>query len=156
LLFPNVTAPRQTKSQTRKPTLLVVGGGPAGMQAAKVAAQRGYFVRLYEKQHELGGQINLLVRVPSRVEFGDTSRNLQREILEAGVEIHLGVEMTAESIERERPDAVIIATGSRPALPTVSGADSPHVATVWQVLRNEKGAQPGEYVLVYDALGFHQ
>ncbi len=100
---------RAAQVQPRKPTLLVVGGGPAGMQAAKVA--RGYRVRLYEKQQELGGQINLLVRVPSRVEFGDAARNLQREIIEAGVEVQTGGEVTAELIEREAPDAVIIATG---------------------------------------------
>jgi hypothetical protein len=126
------------------------------MQAAKVAARRGYHVRLYEKQGEPGGQINLLVRVPSRVEFGDASRNLQREILEAGVELHLGVEVTAEMIEREQPDAVIIATGSHPSLPPIPGADLPHVATVWQVLQGEKSAQFGDFVLVYDTLGFHQ
>jgi ribulose 1,5-bisphosphate synthetase/thiazole synthase len=67
--------------QNRRPTVLIVGGGPAGMQAAQVAAQRGFRVKLYERQHELGGQINLLVRVPNRVEFGDAVRNLQHEIL---------------------------------------------------------------------------
>ncbi len=139
-----------------RPTVVVVGGGPAGMQAARVAAQRGFRVKLFERQHELGGQVNLLVRVPNRVEFGDVSRNLQREIHEAGVEIHLGVEATAEMIEREQPDAVIIATGSRPLLPPVPGADLPHVATVWQVIRGEKMAQPGAYVMVYDQIGFHQ
>lgn len=126
------------------------------MQAALVAAQRGYHVRLYERKQELGGQINLLVRVPSRVEFGDASRNLQREIIESGVEVRTGVEVTAEMIEREEPDAVIIATGSRPSLPPVPGADLAHVATVWQVLQGEKSAQPGEHVLVYDTIGFHQ
>ena len=145
-----------TRPGINRPRLIVVGGGPAGMKAAIVAAQRGYAVRLYEKSQELGGQINLLVRVPSRVEFGDAARNLQRDIIEAGVEIHTGVEVTAELIEREQPHAVILATGSQPRQPTVPGADLPHVANVWQVLQGEKNAQPGEYVVVYDEVGFHQ
>ena len=155
-LFPKLVTPTIQKQAKRKPKLLVVGGGPGGMQAAKVAAQRGFQVKLYERQTELGGQINLLVKVPSRVEFGDASRNLQRELLEANVETHVGVEVTAELLEREQPDAVIIATGSRPTLPQVPGADLPHVVTVWQVLEGVKTALPGEYVLVYDAIGFHQ
>ena len=120
LLFPTLKPPRP---QPRKPGLIVAGGGPAGMQAAKVAAQRGYSVRLYERQQELGGQINLITRVPGRVEFGDASRNLQRDIIEAGVKVHTGIEVTAEMIEREQPDAVIIATGSLPALPPIPGAE---------------------------------
>ncbi|HLH62464.1 MAG TPA: mycofactocin system FadH/OYE family oxidoreductase 2 [Ktedonobacteraceae bacterium] len=147
---------REQKPRTHRPRVMVVGGGPAGMQAAKVAAQRGYHVWLYERQEELGGQINLIVRAPGRVEFGDASRNLQREIQQAGVDVHLGVEVTAEMIEREQPDAVIIATGSYPSLPPLPGIDLPHVATVWQVLQGEKSAQPGEFVLVYDTIGFHQ
>jgi 2,4-dienoyl-CoA reductase-like NADH-dependent reductase (Old Yellow Enzyme family) len=149
--------------RNQRPTVLIVGGGVAGMQAAKVAAERGFRVKLYERQRELGGQINLLMRVPNRVEFGDISRNLQHEILrfaqddgKGRIEVHLGVEVTAEMIEREKPDAVIIATGSLPLLPPIPGSELPHVATVWQVIQDEKTAQPGEYVMVYDQVGFHQ
>ncbi|GAC1457649.1 MAG: NADH:flavin oxidoreductase [Ktedonobacteraceae bacterium] len=154
-LFPTIPT-RNTIQQSKKPTVMIVGGGPAGMQAAKVAAHRGFRVKLYEKSHELGGQINLLVRVPSRVEFGDASRNLQREIGEAGVEVQLRTEVTADMLEREKPDAVILATGSLPLLPQVPGADLPHVATVWQVLQGEKQFQPGDNILVFDQMGFHQ
>ncbi|HEY6284942.1 MAG TPA: mycofactocin system FadH/OYE family oxidoreductase 2 [Ktedonobacteraceae bacterium] len=163
LLFPVIHRTQTSLAQNRLPIVLIVGGGLAGMQAAKVAAQRGFRVKLYERQRELGGQINLLVRVPNRVEFGDVSRNLQHEILrfaqedrKVGIEVQLGVEVTAEMIEREQPDAVIIATGSLPLLPPILGSELPHVATVWQVIQGEKTAQPGEYVMVYDQLGFHQ
>lgn len=156
-IFPTIPVPTRNGAQhSKRPTVMIVGGGPAGMQAAKVAAQRGFRVKLYEKSHELGGQINLLTRVPSRVEFGDASRNLQREIGEAGVEVHLDTEVTAERIEQEKPDAVILATGSLPLLPQVPGTDLPHVATVWQFLQGEKQVQPGNFVLVYDQMGFHQ
>ena len=70
--------------------------------------------------------------------------------------MQLRTEVTAEMVEREKPDAVLIATGSLPLLPQVPGADLPHVATVWQVLQGEKRVQHGDNVLVFDQMGFHQ
>jgi mycofactocin system FadH/OYE family oxidoreductase 2 len=142
--------------RTPRPTVLVVGGGPAGMQAANVVARRGGHVKLYERQAETGGQINLIVRAPGRAEFGDAARNLQREIAEAGVEVYTNSEVDAAFIEQAAADAVIIATGSRPAQPSLPGGDLPHVANSWQVLLQEKSARAGERVLVYDQVGFHQ
>ncbi|WP_069805043.1 mycofactocin system FadH/OYE family oxidoreductase 2 [Thermogemmatispora onikobensis] len=144
------------RSGVRRPRVLVVGGGPAGMQAAKVIAQRGGQVRLYERQPETGGQINLIVRVPGRVEFGDAARNLQRELAEVGVEVITATEVDADFVLREQADAVIIATGSRPGPVPVPGGDLPHVANPWQVLLGEKTAAAGQRVLVYDQVGFHQ
>jgi len=80
----------------------------------------------------------------------------EQQVSEGSIEVQLGVEVTAEMVESEQPEAVIIATGSLPQLPPVPGAELPHVATVWQVIQGEKTAQPGEYVVVYDQLGFHQ
>ena len=101
----------------------------------------------------------MLLRRAACVTAASVSHSLyqqQKQIHEAGIEVHTDVEATAEMIESEQPDAVIIATGSRPVLPPMPGADLPFVATVWQIIQGEKIAQPDEYVIVYDQIGFHQ
>ncbi|MBO0683987.1 MAG: mycofactocin system FadH/OYE family oxidoreductase 2, partial [Candidatus Dormibacteraeota bacterium] len=127
--------------------VLVVGGGPSGMECAAVAACRGHRVTLCEAEDQLGGQVLLAVRVPNRAEFGDLVRNLEGELRRAGVEVQTGRRLDAEEILAGGWDAVVCCTGALPAPP------APEVLSVWDVMR---GAPVGERVAVVDQVGFHQ
>jgi mycofactocin system FadH/OYE family oxidoreductase 2 len=140
-------------AKTRK-KVIVVGGGPGGMEAARVARLRGHRVTLYEKEKELGGQVNLAAKVPSRQEFGDVTRYLGQQVKKLGVEINLAVEVTPEMVKRENADVVIIATGSTPFLPPIPGADQDNVVNVRQVLKDE--VKVGENVLLIDDDAHHK
>jgi len=100
----------------RSKRIVVVGGGPAGLKAAAVAANRGHRVTLFEATGRLGGQANLASRLPGRAEFGGIVTNLAREIELAGVELRLKTTVTGELIEATAPDALVIATGGKPSL----------------------------------------
>ncbi len=138
---------------TRKPApaarrILVAGGGPAGMKAAAVAAERGHDVTLYEASARLGGQALLAQLLPGRAEFGGIVGNLAREMELAGVTVVKNTEVTPALIDRERPDAVIVATGGRPRHPRIEGDEDAHVVNAWQVLRGE--ANVGRSVVIAD------
>ncbi len=132
----------------------VVGGGPAGLKAAVIAARRGHRVTLYERQPELGGQVNLAVKVTNRAEFGDLVRNLLHELHQLDVTVHTGVAATAEMVLAGQPDAVVIATGSTPDRNAFPGADGPEVADVTDILAGR--VTPGRRVMIIDRLGFHE
>ena len=135
--------------------VLVVGGGPAGMEAAIVAAHLGHRVTLYERSAALGGNVNWIVKVPQRLEFGDLIRNKSAELRRYGVELRLGTEVSSAALLAERPDAVIVATGQEETRPShVPGVDGARVRTPIQVLREARPA-PG-HVLIVDEIGFHQ
>ncbi len=102
---------------------LVIGGGPAGMEAARVLALRGHHVRLAEAQKSLGGQINFAKRAPFRHTIGDISDWLERQISKLGVEIQLNTYLESDAIDAEAPDIVIVATGSTPRLDGVNLLD---------------------------------
>jgi mycofactocin system FadH/OYE family oxidoreductase 2 len=138
----------------RKKRVLVVGGGPAGMWAAKTAALRGHDVTLYEKAGALGGQVNLAMKGAGRDEFGVIVRNERQQLERLEVPVILEQEVTAEFVLAQDPDAVIVATGSRPKAHPVAGADGPRVYNVWQVLLGE--ADLGDRVLFLDGDGHHQ
>jgi len=141
--------------QTRwKKSIMVIGGGPAGMWAAKIAFMRGHNVTLYEKESALGGQVAIAMKGAGREEFGVIIRNERNQLLRLKVPIVLGQAVTPEFVLERAPDAVIVATGSRPKGCPVVGCDGPRVFNVWQVLRGE--ADIGDKILFIDYDGHHQ
>ncbi len=128
--------------------VLVAGGGPAGMKAAIVAAERGHAVTLYEASGQLGGQVLLAQALPGRAEFGGIVTNFSREMELAGAAVVKNTPATPELIAREAPDAVIVATGAGPRRPALDGLEGEHVVDAWQVLKNEVNV--GASVLVAD------
>ena len=128
--------------------VLVAGGGPAGMEAARVARLRGHEVSLYEKENQLGGQVNLAVKAPLRSEFGGITRYLSQQMEILGVKVNLGVAVTPEMIVQEGPDAVVVATGALPVKAPVPGANQDNVFTVWDVLQEK--ANIGDNVVLVD------
>jgi thioredoxin reductase len=134
--------------------VMVIGGGPAGMWAAKIATMRGHDVTLCEKEGVLGGQVNIAMKGAGREEFGVIVRNERNQLNSLGVRVVLGRSVTPEFVLEQNPDAVIVATGSSPKRLAIPGGDSPKVFTVWQVLSGE--ADLGEKVLFIDDDGGHQ
>jgi hypothetical protein len=133
----------------RQKRVMVVGGGPAGMKAAVTAAKRGHAVTLYEAAAQPGGQALLAQLLPRRAEFGGIVTNLLREMELAQVQVRRGLRVTAELLAKERPDAVILATGAVPHVPVDMPEDgSVQVVTAWQVLRGE--VKVGARVVVAD------
>jgi len=130
--------------------IMVIGGGPAGMKAAAVAAARGHDVTLYEAAKRLGGQAHLAAALPNRSEFGGIVTNLAREVALAGAVVKLATPVDAALIERERPDAVIVATGSEVDLPPFERGEGVQVLTIEDILI--KGTKTGAKVVVYDWL----
>lgn len=142
-----VAAPGQSRR------VVVVGGGPAGMQAAVTAAERGHRVVLLERQARLGGQIPAVASVPSRAEMLDITRNLSASVARLGIDVRLECVGSAQMVRSLRPEAVVVATGAAPARPWWAG-DSDRVVDVRDVL--EGRASPAGRVVVVDELGFHQ
>lgn len=128
--------------------VMVIGGGPAGLKAAAVAAARGHEVTLFEAAPRLGGQALLAQLLPQRAEFGGIATNLARECELAGVTIRRNTRVDVALIRDFAPDAVILATGAQPWLPPMETDGEMQVLTAWQVLRRE--AKAGARVLVTD------
>ena len=114
--------------------VLVVGGGPAGMEAARVAALRGHQVMLYEQEPRLGGMLNVATIPPGKEKLDWITEYFAYELARLGVKVHLGEMLEAESVRTLKPDTVIIATGSRPAFPDIPGVDGSNVLVAQELL----------------------
>ncbi|MCP4045845.1 MAG: FAD-dependent oxidoreductase [Gammaproteobacteria bacterium] len=146
-----LTLGKHTSAKTKR-KILVAGGGPGGMKAAAVAAERGHTVCLCEASPRLGGQALLAQLIPNRSEFGGIVDNLKREMILAGVQIRTSTPVDRTLIEEEQPDAVIIATGATPFHPEseidMEISDDIHTVDAWQILRD--GVETGSNVVIAD------
>ena len=135
-----------------KRKVVIVGGGPAGMEAARVAAERGHDVTLFEKQDSLGGQISIAARAPQRDQIAGITRWFQLEIARLGVDLRLGTAADAATLLDLRPDIIVLANGGHPFLEQNEhwGADEGLVVSSWDVLSGK--VEPGKNVLVYDTI----
>lgn len=125
--------------------ILIVGGGPAGMEAARVAAERGHRVMLCEQGETLGGQLWLAAAPPHKSDMEKLIRYLAGQMEKLEVEVRLGCDVTPEMVSRLAPDTVIVATGALPLLPPIPGARE-HAVSAWDVLSGS--AQVGNRVAV--------
>jgi len=115
-----------TKAKSLK-RVIVIGGGPGGMNAAQVAAQRGHAVSLYEKKERLGGMVLMGSKPPQKSVLMDYIDYLGRQLENSGVDVKRNTTVTPQMFEKEKPDVLVIATGSQQVLPDIPGIESaPH------------------------------
>ena len=146
---PRTAAEREYKlektSHPRK--LLVIGGGPGGMAAAKYAAQVGHSVELWEKADRLGGNMNAAGGPDFKFDVRRFSMNLQKQLYKSGAVVRLSKEADADSVKEYAPDAVIVAAGAKPIKPSIPGIDSSKVIDALDLLSNRLPTGEKVYVL---------
>ncbi len=136
------------KAETPK-KVVVIGGGPAGLETARTAREAGHEVVLIEKKESLGGQLALSLAVGWRANMAGITRWLEDQVNKLGVEIRLATEATEQMVLAEQPDCVIIATGGTPAPLDIEGAEL--LTCPWRILRGEVALQ--DNILIYDEIG---
>ena len=129
---------RSIQPAVQKKKIAVLGGGPAGLEAARVAALRGHDVTLFEKTTTLGGQLNIACVPPRKEEMRRAAQDLIHAVCNAGVHLCMGQTRTAEQLKDAGFEAVINAVGAHSAAPRIPGIDSVNVADAWKVLAGEQ------------------
>ncbi|MSP83038.1 MAG: FAD-dependent oxidoreductase [Alphaproteobacteria bacterium] len=146
------TMPHVIPRAAARRRVVVAGAGPAGLEAARVSAERGHEVILFERAPHTGGQIAIAAKATWRENLSGIARWLDGQVRRLPVDVRLGAPATAEGIAALAPDVVIVATGGRPNRGRMQGVD--HAVSTWDILTG--AVPPGENVLVYDENGQHQ
>jgi 2,4-dienoyl-CoA reductase-like NADH-dependent reductase (Old Yellow Enzyme family)/thioredoxin reductase len=124
---------------TKEPKkVFIIGGGPAGMEAARVAALRGHHVTLADSKDQLGGQLLLAVIPPHKEELGNITKYLSKQMDKLGVHVKLGEKVNSKAITDAKPDVVIIATGATPIVPDIPGVKGKNVTLATDVLKGAR------------------
>lgn len=137
----------QVSRAERPLRVVVVGGGPAGLEAAHAAWKRGHRVTVIEAQKDLGGQLLLASKPPGREDIGRFREYLLRRLDQTDIKIVTGVRASASRILRERPQRIILASGALPQVAVIAGLDPVKAVTAWEVLAEEKRGEPPFLVL---------
>jgi dimethylglycine catabolism A len=146
---------QQFKPAAKTKRVVVVGGGLAGCEAARIAALRGHQVTLLEQGQRLGGQLLIAARAPGRDSFEDQVYFEENEMVRTGVDVRLGTRADIMSVKALEPDAVVIATGAIPRVPhDVAGLDLPHVLQGWEVMQGK--ARVGERVAIVSQEDYYE
>jgi 2,4-dienoyl-CoA reductase-like NADH-dependent reductase (Old Yellow Enzyme family) len=146
------TMPHALTRARRRKKAVVIGGGPGGLEAARVCAERGHAVVLFERSDQVGGQINLAARASWRESLSGIVRWLGGQVQKLAVDLRLTTPASAELVFAENPDIVIVATGGRPNKGRFKGAEL--AVSTWDILSGKVGA--GDSVLLYDDNDSHQ
>lgn len=126
--------------------VMIIGGGPAGMEAARIAKMRGHRVTLYERERRLGGQLHYAIAPPHKEELNNILEYLTYQMKLQKIPVKLGVKVDGRLIQKARPDVVILAAGSDPALPSFEGSAQVKIWTSHEILG--KKLPPGESFLI--------
>ena len=127
--------------------VLVVGGGPAGIEAAVWSARRGHNVSLYEATDQLGGQLTLAAKAPGKEKIGWFRDYLEHELDTAAVDVHLDTPVEAATVRDANPDAVVVATGAQPQSLDVPGIDQDHVYQAWDILAEHESVDGSALII---------
>jgi len=133
------------KAKSRK-KVLIIGGGPAGLETAWVANSRGLHVSLFEKSDRLGGYINLATLLPYKEEFKELIEFYKSEMERLAVDVRLNTEVDVSLVKALSPDIVVVATGSEPFIPQIKGIEKEHVVTAVEVISGRE--KTGNHVVI--------